>query len=177
MAGDRKIIPQETVDKFEKKIQELGINLDLENMDERINKNTSHMSAFPEIFRFEYKSKRDFNETMTLLANLWNSYPRDEFSGKSPEQVFNESRMESHIKNLLSSELMSSLNPNDYTSEKECEKATDNFQKKWLNTPRKDLGGKTPMEVVLEERKKTGNPSKTLHLSFERRKVKANDLV
>ncbi len=175
MEDKTKNIPEGIIAEFRKKAEELGMRIDLKNIDARINGNTSHTSAFPEIFDFKYKSDKDLSDIMRLLIALWNSYPREEFGGKTPNQVFNENGKEAHVKKLLASELMSSINPNDFSSEKEFKKAVDDFQKKWMKMPRKEFGGKTPTEAVLEERQKIGGSEKDLHLSINRKKVKMND--
>lgn len=175
MADKTKNIHEGIIAEFRKKAEELGMRIDLKNIDARINGNTSHTSAFPEIFGFKYKSDKDLNDIMSLLIALWNSYPREEFGGKTPNQVFNKNGKEANIKKLLASELMSRINPNDFSSEKEFKKAVDDFQKKWMESPLKDFGGKTPIEVLFEERQKTGSSAKDLHLSINRKKVKMNN--
>lgn len=172
MADRAKKVPQEIIAKFEKTARKLGIRMDLKNLDERINRGRSHTDAFPELRGFEYKSQKDFEDMTGALMNLWNNYPREEFGGKSPAQVFNESRQEAAVKRQLVAELMRRMDPNDFSSVREFKKAVDDFQKKWLDTPRKDLGGKTPMEVVLEERQKTGDQSKDLHISVELSRIR-----
>lgn len=175
MAG-KSTIPEGIISEFRKKTKELGINIDLKNLEERINKNTSHTDAFPEIFQFEYGSEKDLHDVMKLLTELWNNYPREEFCGKTPDQVFNEcGKEEVRIRKLLASELMNNINPKDFSSKKEFRKAVDDFQKKWLKTPRKDMGGKAPVNIILEERQKRGNSAKGLRVRSQITMVDADE--
>jgi len=173
MTGKPARVPEKLIAEFKKKSEELGINISIENLDERINGNTSPEGAFPEIYRFEYNSEKDLHDIIDILIRLWNKYPREELGGESPDQRFRAmSRKEIHVKTLLTAELMRNINPNDSPSEKEFKKAADDFQKKWLNSPHEEFGGKTPMEVILEERQKTGNPDRDLHITVMREKVR-----
>lgn len=168
--------PLELIAALKNKAEEMGVDINLNNLDERINAHKTPEDAFPEFYKFEYKSDRDFQDTVHIMFSLWNNYPREEFNGETPEQRFNSMpKKEVHVKRLLNAELMKSINPNGFSSEKEFQKAADGFQKKWLNMPRKEFGGKTPMEIVLEERQKTGNPDKGLHITVIRKKMAVKD--
>jgi len=56
------------------------------------------------------------------------------------------------------------IDPNNYDSVKDAEEAMYEFQKRWMDKPQKELNGKTPMEIILEERASLGNPSKEVSI-------------
>ncbi len=142
------------------KTQEIGIKIDFDNLDERINNNKDYIKAFPEVFKNEFKSTDDYKSLLDLLTNLWNNYPRKEFDGKTPNEKFSIGPKEKDIIRKFLEDAQENINPEEYDSIEEVENEIKKFQKKWIQKPQKELGGKTPMEIILEEREKLGNPNK-----------------
>jgi tetratricopeptide (TPR) repeat protein len=138
----------------------LGIEIDFRGLDRRINENKNAMEAFPEIYKFNFPSNDDFRETMDILKLLWNKYPRKEFGGKSPGEVCSIGPKEQLLISDLLNETMKNVDPDDFPSIKEAEKAVDKFRDLWLKTPQEELDGRTPVEAILEERREVGNPNK-----------------
>ncbi|MEW5937602.1 MAG: tetratricopeptide repeat protein [Candidatus Thermoplasmatota archaeon] len=143
---------------LKKQLRSLGIDIDLRGLARRMNESSDVLEAFPEIRDFDFPSNDDYHMTSSLLEMLWNKYPRKEFEGKSPEDIYQTGPKEEMLILELLNRSMTEVNPEDYPSMKEVEVAMEDLRKKWLKTPQKVLGGKTPMEVILEERRALGNP-------------------
>ena len=56
--------------------------------------------------------------------------------------------------------MQSKVNPDKCKDIKKLEAKVDKINDEWLNSPKEELGGKTPIEVILEERQSLGNPRK-----------------
>lgn len=152
---------------LKKKLNKIGLKIDFRSLDKRINENTRVDDAFPEILEFHFPSNKDFREAMDLFQMLWNAYPRREFKGITPTQVCKKGPKENMLIQDFMDEVMKNINPDTYPSLKEAEVAAKKFQKKWLKTPQKELDGKTPMEIIMEEREMLGNPSKKFDIHLE----------
>ncbi|MFQ5974779.1 MAG: tetratricopeptide repeat protein [Candidatus Hydrothermarchaeales archaeon] len=153
---------------LKKKLNSLGIEIDFRGLNRRINESDDPMEAFPEIYGFNFPSNDDYKETIDLLLLLWNKYPRREFKGEPPEEVGSMGPKERSLLSDLLDETMGNIDPDDYSSKDEAEEAIDKFRGKWLKTPQKELDGRTPMDVILEERRELGNPKKdfTFHIKL-----------
>jgi len=145
---------------LKKKLESLGIKVDFRGLDRRINESGDVTEAFPEICEFDFPSMDDFRETMKILRLLWNKYLRKEFGGKTPEEVDSTGPREKSLVSDLLDETMRNVDPDDYPSIEEAEKAANRFRDAWLRTPREELDGRTPAGVILEERKEMGDPKK-----------------
>jgi tetratricopeptide (TPR) repeat protein len=121
------------------------------------------MEAFPEIFNFNFPSMLDFEETLELVRELWNNFPRREFGGRPPRH-FEPGPMEKTLYHTLLSEAQANIDPDDYPSPEAAQKAVDEFCRKWLRTPQEELAGKTPEEVILEEREARGDQRKSIDI-------------
>ncbi len=165
----------ETLDEIKnalkKKLKSLGIEINLNELDKKVNEATTPDKAFPEILNFGFPSNKDFEETVELINRLWNSYPRKEFNRETPEERSDYGPKESMLLHSLFEEGTAKINPYDYPSEKEAERAFEEFKQKWLYKPQKELDGKTPVGVILEERAVLGNPRKDVSISLQIRKV------
>lgn len=154
----------ETIDEIKsalkKKLNSLGIKVDFRGLNRRINESRSMEEAFPEVCEFDFPSNEDFEETLGLLRLLWNKYPRKEFGGKPPEEVFPIGTRERLLVYDLLDETGRNVDPNDYSSREEAEEAMGRFRDKWLRTSQSELDGRNPMEVILDERREMGNPSR-----------------
>ncbi|MFQ5885446.1 MAG: tetratricopeptide repeat protein [Thermoplasmata archaeon] len=143
---------------LKRKLNSLGLRLDFRGLNRRINERNDVTEAFPEIYEFDFPSNDDFEETMGLLRLLWNKYPRREFGGKSPGEIFPVGPKERSLVSDLLDETLRNIDPEDYSSEEEAEGAMDRFRDKWLKTPQNELDGRCPAEVILQERREKGNP-------------------
>ena len=152
---------------LKRKLKEMGLKLDFRGLDKRINNNTHPDGAFPEIFEFKYPSKSDLEETIQLMTDLWNVYPRKEFDGRAPDEIYGIGPMETVIVRTLMDEGMSMIDPDEYPSVESFQKAYKKFQKVWLNTPQEELGGMTPMGAILDERRKLGSTRKGFPYKME----------
>ena len=56
--------------------------------------------------------------------------------------------------------VQSKVNPDKYKDIKKAEAKAKEVNDQWLNTPKEELGNRTPVEVILEERRELGNPQK-----------------
>jgi len=69
----------------------------------------------------------------------------------------------------LSRELMNyvltSIQSLKFSDQKEIDDAIKIYQDKWLHQPQGEPSGKTAWQIILEERKKLGNPRKYLQIS------------
>ena len=161
---------------FKKKLKSLGIEIDFRGLNRRINESKNVMGAFPEVCGFDFPSNDDFEETMDLLKLLWNRYPRKEFGGKFPDEVSSFGPKEQLLISDLLDETIKNVDPADYLSLEEAENAVDEFKDKWLKTSQKELGGRTPMDAILEERGATGNPDKNFTFDVKIEGIRDYDL-
>ena len=160
---------------LKKKLNKLGLKIDFRGLDARINEHTSLYDAFPEIQEFDFPSNEDFREAMNLIQLLWNIYPRREFKGKTPQQIFKIGPKENMLIQDLINGVTKAINPDTYPSAVEAEAATNEYQKIWLEKPQRELGGKTPIEVILKEREMLGNPNKKFNIKIELTGIKDYD--
>lgn len=161
---------------LKKKLKSLGIKIDFRGLNRRINENWDIMKAFPEIYGFDFPSNDDFKKTMNLLGLLWNKYPRKEFEGNSLEKASPMGLKERSLVLDLLEEIRANINPADYSSKEEAEEAMDKFRDKWFKTPQKELDGRTPGDVILQERREQGNPRKDFTFRVEITPQKDYDL-
>jgi len=152
---------------LKKKLDKFSIKIDFKTIDKRINKSKDIVEAFPEIFEFDYPSNKDFEEMQKILIELWSKYPRKELGGKSPEEASSIGQEERRVIQDIIKEVTRKLNPDDYDSVEDAQKAINKFKNKCLRTPQKKYGGKTPRRVILEERQRLGNPNKKVDIPFE----------
>lgn len=153
----------EVKEKLKRKLNRLGIKLDFRDLPRRIERHKSPMEAFPEIFNFNFPSMLDFEETLELVRELWNNFPRREFGGRPPRH-FEPGPMEKTLYHTLLSEAQANIDPDDYPSPEAAQKAVDEFCRKWLRTPQEELAGKTPEGVILEEREARGDQRKSIDI-------------
>ena len=108
---------------LKRKLRSLGIKIDFRSLDRRINENQYINKAFPEIYDFNFPSNDDFSETMDLLQQLWNNYPRKEFGGKSPKDADIMGPKEKTLILDLFDETRRKIDPNKYPSKKATDAA------------------------------------------------------
>jgi tetratricopeptide (TPR) repeat protein len=108
----------------------------------------------------KYASRKDEEEFMDLLVTLWNKMPHKVIGGVSPEdkmKMLKRGYMEQAMIRQLMDHLQVHVRPEKYTSEESRRQALRRKQMKWLDTKMPELNGKSPREIILEERKKLGN--------------------
>jgi hypothetical protein len=118
--------------------------------------------------KFNFSSNDELIEFQQLFMDFWNLSSRDEFQGKSPEEI-NEQNIGPKEKELtqdLMFYVQSEVDPGDFSNQDELNKAVKECQERWLHQPQEELEYKTPWEVILEERKRLGNPRKDYSISI-----------
>jgi len=63
--------------------------------------------------------------------------------------------------------VQSKVNLNKYKDIKKAEAKAEKLTNQWLNSPKEELGERTPVEVILEERQSLGNPHKKVGFRVE----------
>ncbi|MEW6222619.1 MAG: SEC-C metal-binding domain-containing protein [Candidatus Hadarchaeota archaeon] len=158
---------EDAKDALKRKLDRLGLKVDFRTLAKRINESKNPQEAFPEIFEFDFLSMRDFQETMDLLQDLWNKFPRREFGGLAPSAKFQPGPKESMLFQTLLAESQRSIDPDKYPTANDAQKAVNEFSDKWLKTPQEELGQRTPMDVILEERAALGDPRKEFGMQIQ----------
>jgi len=142
---------------LKRRLRDVGIQIDFRSLGRRINTNDSPFDAFPEIFEHDYSSQEELKDIIDLVHALWNKHPRKEFHGKSPEEMSSIGPRENSLILDLMEETKNAVDPDEHPSLEEAQLACDAFRDSWLLTPQEELDGKTPMEVIREERIELGN--------------------
>jgi len=114
-----------------------------------------------EIFQKNYQEMNQENNSLQSLS------PRDEFQGKSPQEIDPQEMgpQEREISRDLINYVLTRIKSSKFSDQREIEKVIKIYQDKWLHQPQEELSGKTPWEAILEEREKLGNPRKDIYLS------------
>lgn len=94
------------------------------------------------------------DEVTGAFIDLWNSFISEE------EVAFKPGPTEEALVHACIGYARSKVNPDKYKDVKKAETRATKLSNDWLNTAREELDGKTPKEVILEERKRDGNPRK-----------------
>ena len=95
-------------------------------------------------------SSHDAEEITELLTAFWNL--------TIPESVDKPGPKESMLFGDLSRVVIARLRRDDVTDEAEARAKAQEIMRQWLKEPQKELEGRAPEQVILEERKATGNP-------------------
>lgn len=141
----------------------------IKNLRKKINRITDPFPLMRELSgKMSFLSSEELMEFQKIFMDFWNLSPRDEFQGKSPQEI-NEQNIGPKEKEL-SQDLMfyvqSEINPGNFPNQDELNKAVKRCQERWLHQPQEELNHKTPWETILEERKKLGNPRKDYSISM-----------
>ncbi|MCK5767338.1 MAG: hypothetical protein KAH35_03050 [Candidatus Atribacteria bacterium] len=147
----------------------------IKNLRKKINRITDPLPLIKELAeRINFSSQKELNEFQQLFINFWNLSPRDEFQGKSPQEI-NPQEMgpqERELSRDLMNYVLNKIKSLKFSDQREIDKAIKIYKDKWLQQPQEELSGKTPWEAILEERKKLGNPRKDFSLSISIKPVK-----
>jgi len=135
----------------------------------RINKTTDSMNILKELTeKMSFSGTEELMEFQELFNAFWNLSSRDEFGGKSPQQKAEEMRgpRERELIPDLINYVTSKVNPDKFPSKKDLDKEIEKQKKKWLSEPQSELNYMSPWEIILNERKKLGNPQKDFSISI-----------
>ena len=141
----------------------------IKNLRKKINRITDPFPLMRELSgKFNFSSNDELIEFQQLFMDFWNLSSRDEFSGKSPEEI-NEQNIGPKEKELtqdLMFYVQSEVDPGNFSNQDELNKAVKECQERWLHQPQEELEYKNPWEVILKERKRLGNPRKDYSISI-----------
>ena len=141
----------------------------IKNLRKKINRITDPFPLVRELSgKFSFSSNDELIEFQQLFMDFWNLSSRDEFQGKSPEEI-NEQNIglkEKELTQDLMFYVQSEVDPGNFSNQDELNKAVKECQERWLHQPQEELEYKNPWEVILEERKRLGNPRKDYSISI-----------
>jgi len=173
--GKRRVTVQDNLEMVEKKLRRtlkkhLGKRAPtIRQLRKRINETTDSMSIFKELTeKIGFSTTEELMQFQELFNAFWNLSSRDEFGGKSPREKAEEMRgpQERELIFDLIRYVTSTVDPDKFSSKKDLEKEIEKQKKKWLSEPQSELNYMSPWEVILNERKKLGNPLKDLSISI-----------
>lgn len=107
-------------------------------------------------------------ELSRSLMDLWNSFVSE---GNPSAQ---KGPVETAIIHAGIDYVQSKVNPDQYKDIKRAEAKAKEINDQWLNAPKEELGGRTPVEVILEERQRLGNPQKDVGFEISLTKLEMN---
>jgi len=140
----------------------------IKNFRKKINRITDPLPLIKELAeRINFSSQKELNEFQQLFMDFWNLSSRDEFQGKSPQEIDHQEigPQERELSQDLINYILSKINPSKFSDQSELDKEIKIYREKWLHQPQEELNYKTPWEAILEEREKLGNPRKDFSLS------------
>ncbi|MEW6040627.1 MAG: hypothetical protein AB1633_03825, partial [Elusimicrobiota bacterium] len=118
---------------------------------------TDCLSIIKEVIgKTETHPKFNLEKLYSVYIEMWN-----EFAAKG-DNYYEKGPIEKALVCFFLGYSQNRVNPLDYKNRKTAEKKIAELQEKWLKTPFQELGGKTPEEVILDERRKMGNPHKEI---------------
>lgn len=141
----------------------------IKNLRKKINKIIDPFPLMRELSgKMNFLSNEELIEFQQLFMDFWNLSPRDEFGGKSPQEI-NEQGIgprERELSQDLIFYVQAEIDPSNYSHQDELDKAIKRCQERWLHQPQEELDNKSPWEVILEERKRLGNPRKDYSIAM-----------
>jgi hypothetical protein len=164
-----------TIDDIEKELKKylkkrLGKKApSIKSLRKKINRVKNPVPIIKELAKMMHiSSQEDFATFQQLFHNFWNRAPRDEFQGKSPEEMAQGSMgpLEKELLDDFTNYMKKNMDITKFSNKDEIEKAMKELQRKWLHEPQEELNGKTPMQAMEEERKKINSPRKDFPISF-----------
>jgi len=146
----------------------------IKNLRKKINRITDPFPLMRELSgKFNFPSVDKLIEFQKIFMDFWNLSSRDEFQGKSPQEV-NEQSIGPRERELildLTHCIQSNINPDNFSNQEELNKAIKKCQDEWLRQPQEELDHKTPWEVISDERKRLSSPRKGFTFSMTIRPV------
>ena len=106
------------------------------------------------------KSGQKLKEISEAFLEMWGSWLEEvnPYARKGP--------LETSLIRICMDHLHKKVDPDNYPNKAEAEKVMNRLQKEWLLKAKPEFGGKTPTEVILEERAKRGDPQKQVAFSI-----------
>ena len=154
---------QDSIENIEKRLKDylkkrLGKKApSIKSLRKKVNRVTDPVPIIKELAKMMgISSPEEFDTLQQLFYEFWNHTPRDEFKGKSPQEISKESMgpLEKELLNDFMLYVEKNMDIKKFSSKDEIEKAVKELQRKWLNEPQEELGGKTPFQAMKEEREK-----------------------
>ena len=142
----------------------------LKNLKKRINKADDPFAIMTELAsQIIFSSDKEMNAFLQLFMDFCNYSPRDDFHGKSPEDIETHDKgpWEKRLAHDLMNYIQSKVNPSEFNNQNELRKEIEKYQKEWLHQPQEELDNKSPWTVILEERKSMNNPRKDLSIKID----------
>jgi len=125
----------------------------------KINKSADPAKVLKELTKkIDFPSSEEFVEFQKLFNLFWNLSSREELGGKSPEERIKEvmGPKERELIKDLTSYVASKIDPEKFSSQEELKRKVEEYKNRWLSEPQPELNGKTPWQVIIEERKRLG---------------------
>ncbi len=166
---------QKTIDDIEKELKKylkkrLGKKApSIKSLRKKINRIKDPVPLIKELAKMMHiSSQEDFATFQQLFYEFWNHAPRDEFQGKSPEEINKETMgpLEKELLDDFMNYMEKNMDITKFSNKNEIEKAIKELQRKWLHEAQEELDGKTPFQVMEEEREKINSPRKDFPVSF-----------
>jgi len=149
-------------EKLKKEVEKRKIEFDIDEVEKEIEKGRA-FDIRPFITKFIQTCQSE-EEAKSLIDLLM------KFIQANPTIVKNRKEIGPR-ENAISRQLLTEVSAQKFTGlpQEERTKQINRFVERWILTEQKELGGKTPKEEILRERKSLGNPDQEInfHLSLE----------
>lgn len=119
-----------------------------------------HHDIVEEFFRKINPSKHfSFEELAETFTELWNGFivEKDSSAVKGP--------LEQMLLHASMGYVQSRIRLEDYPDIKDAEVEAQKLSDRWFTQPKEEFGGRTPVDLILEERKTLGNPQEEVGFS------------
>jgi len=148
-----------------------GIINDLKQRAKNLQESGSNETIKAIISKIKSYSSNRIEELYGALVDLWNSLINQENPSvpKGP--------LETAIIQAGIIYVQSKVNPDKYKDIKKAEAKAKAINDQWLNSPKEELGGRTPAEIILEERQVLGNPQKEIGFEISLTKLEMNEEI
>jgi len=151
-----------TIERFRLFCQEGGLKEDYINeIIQRIRKEALNKGDFQDIqkeliAKIKPHPGLNIEEITRAFIDVWNNFISQQkgYIEKGP--------IETALIHASMAYIQSKINPKRFKDEKRVSQRAEKLLEEWLKTPRQELNGKTPEEVILQERKRLGNPEKRI---------------
>lgn len=113
--------------------------------------------------KVQWWTLQEANVFVKFLIRTWNLTPRRELHGRSPLQGIAEEGagpQQRRLARLMMEELAPRILERAPKSKQQRRRLTQELGHQWLHTPRDDLGGRTPAEVIEDEERRRGRENR-----------------
>jgi len=134
--------------------RDAGLTLSVAEVQDRFQSAESPLRFLDELALPEFGSEREFRSFVGALVGLWNHTPRVEFRGKTPSEMAGHDAaartggLSPALAEDLTRTLASKVSPEAYPDEAARQVAARAVHDEWLDTPQRELGGRTPRAVL-----------------------------